>query len=187
MFKTMIQAGILTTSMAIMSTSVLAQNWVLTPKSTIDFDIKSAGMSIVKGTFQKYQSQMTFDPANLNKASVKFVLDVNSLSFSKPSLKSMIMGESFFHADQYKTVTFQGSQVKPLGNNKYSFVGNLTLRGVTKPVTFDTTLKANAANPKLLDVHSTTVINRSDFGMRKAVGGVGEKVYITLSGQWQAK
>ena len=48
-------------------------------------------------------------------------------------------------------------------------------------------LKPNPSNPKLLDVQSSTVINRSDFGMKRALGGVGEKVNIQLSGQWLAK
>ena len=50
---------------------------------------------------------------------------------------------------------------------------------------FDTTLTPTAKNAKLLDVHATTTINRSDFGMRKALGGVGEQVTIQLKGQWK--
>ena len=61
-------------------------------------------------------------------------------------------------------------------------MGNLTLRGVTKPVTFATTFKPSASNVNLLEVQSSAVINRSDFGMRRGIGGVGEKVNLQLSG-----
>lgn len=65
--------------------------------------------------------------------------------------------------------------------------GDLTLRGITKPVIFEAMLKPNVSNPKLLDVDASGIINRSDFGMKKAYGGVGEKVNIQLIGQWQVK
>ncbi len=61
----------------------------------------------------------------------------------------------------------------------------LTLRGVSKMVTLDTLLKPNTINPRLLDVESQTVVQRSDFGMKRALGGIGENVHIRLSGQWQ--
>ncbi|WP_265936606.1 YceI family protein [Acinetobacter cumulans] len=69
-------------------------------------------------------------------------------------------------------------------NNVY---GNLTLKGITKPTVFMTLLKPNTANPRLLDVNAVGSINRSDFGMKKAYGGVGEKVNIRLKGQLQSK
>ena len=59
--------------------------------------------------------------------------------------------------------------------------------GVTNPVTFATTLKPNASNANVMDIQSSAMINRSDFGMRKGIGGVGEKVNIQLTGQWKAK
>jgi len=74
-----------------------------------------------------------------------------------------------------------------LGGGKYNIAGNLTLRGITKPVTFSTTLKPSANSAHLLDVRSSAMINRSDFGMKKAIGGVGEKVNIQLSGQWKVQ
>jgi polyisoprenoid-binding protein YceI len=167
-------------------TQTYAQNWTLSSQSDVGFEIKSMGLSVVKGKFNRVQSKMTFDANTPQNASTQFVMDVNSLSFSKPSLKNMILGEDLFNAAQYKTVRFKSSNFKSLGQGQYHIAGNLTLRGVTKPVVFKTTLKPNAKNPKVLDVQSSTVINRSDFGMKKALGGVGEKVNIQLSGQWQA-
>ena len=164
-----------------------AENWRLNAKSKIGFDIRSAGMSIVNGQFHSYQAQMNLDPAQPQSASMKFVMDVNSLSFSKPSLKDMILGDSFFNAARYKTTSFQSTQVKSLGNHKYAIHGQLTLRGVSKPVTFDTTLTPVPGQSKALKVISATTINRSDFGMPKAMVGIGEKVTIKLDGQWQAQ
>lgn len=168
-------------------TQTHAQDWTLTPTSLISFDIKSVGLSVVKGTFHQQQSSMHFDLQSPQNASIELTLMTNSLSFSKPVLKNMILGEDFFKAAQYKTVMFKSTDFQPLGNNRYRVNGYLTLRGITKLVILDTVLIPNASHSKLLDVQSSTVINRRDFGMKKAFGGVGEKVNIYLTGQWKVK
>lgn len=169
------------------STQVQAQSWTLTPQSNVGFEIKSLGVTVVRAKFNRVQSSMQFDAKAPQHASTHFVMDVNSLSLSKPSLKNMILGEDLFYASKYKTANFKSTSFKDLGNGQYNIAGNLTLRGITKPVSFSTTLKPSASNANLLDVQSSAVINRSDFGMKKAIGGVGEKVNIQLSGQWKVK
>ena len=169
------------------STQVQAQSWTLTPQSNVGFEIKSLGVTVVRAKFNRVQSSMQFDAKAPQHASTHFVMDVNSLSLSKPSLKNMILGEDLFYASKYKTANFKSTSFKDLGDGQYNIVGNLTLRGITKPVSFSTTLKPNTNNANLLDVQSSAVINRSDFGMKKAIAGVGEKVNIQLSGQWKVQ
>ena len=169
------------------STQVQAQSWTLTPQSNVGFEIKSLGVTVVRAKFNRVQSSMQFDAKAPQYASTNFVMDVNSLSLSKPSLKNMILGEDLFYASKYKTANFKSTSFKDLGGGQYNIFGNLTLRGITKPVSFSTTLKPSASNANLLDVQSFAVINRSDFGMKKAMGGVGEKVNIQLSGQWKVQ
>ncbi|WP_445117040.1 YceI family protein [Acinetobacter sp. WZC-1] len=164
-----------------------AATWSLTPSSNVGFHIDSLGMTLVKGKFNRVQSTMDFDVKAPERSSTSFVMDVDSLSLSKSSLKNMIMGEDLFYAARYKTVSFKSTGFKSLGNNKYIVAGNLTLRGVTRPVKFNTTLKPDPANPELISTEGSTVINRSDFGMKKATGGVGEKVNLQVSGQWKLK
>ena len=169
------------------STQVQAQSWTLTPQSNVGFEIKSLGVTVVRAKFNRVQSSMQFNAKTPQHASTNFVMDVNSLSLSKPSLKNMILGEDLFYASKYKTANFKSTSFKDLGGGQYNIVGNLTLRGITKPVSFSTTLKPSTNNTNLLDVQSSAVINRSDFGMKKAIAGVGEKVNIQLSGQWKVQ
>ena len=169
------------------STQVQAQSWTLTPQSNVGFEIKSLGVTVVRAKFNQVQSSMQFDAKAPQHASTHFVMDVNSLSLSKPSLKNMILGEDLFYASKYKSATFKSTSFKDLGDGQYNIVGNLTLRGTTKPVSFSTTLKPSTNNTNLLDVQSSAVINRSDFGMKKAIAGVGEKVNIQLSGLWKVQ
>jgi len=166
---------------------VNAQQWTLTPQTYVGFNVKSMGFSIVKGKFEQVQSSMRFDPAIPQNASAQFVMDLSSVSLSKPSLKNMIMGEDLFYVEKYSTATFKSHEFIALGNYHYNIKGDLTLRGVTQPVTLDTVLKPNTANPQLLDVESKAVVNRSDFGMKKAFGGIGEQVNIEVDGQWKKR
>ena len=162
-----------------------AQQWALTPRTYVGFDIESLVFPIVKGRFNQFQSSMTFDASALENASAQFTLEVNSISLNKPALKRMILAEDLFYVDKYAIATFNSHEFIALGHDKYSIKGMLTLRGVSKMVTLDTLLKPNTINPRLLDVESQTVVQRSDFGMKRALGGIGENEHIRLSGQWQ--
>ena len=166
---------------------VNAQEWTLTPQSYVGFEVKSMGFSTVKGKFEQVQSSMSFDPAAPQNASARFVMQVNSLRLSKPSLKNMILGEDLFYAEKYPTATFNSHEFLALGNYQYKIKGDLTLRGITQPVILDASLEVNPFDPQLMNVEAKTMVKRSDFGMKKAFGGIGEKVNIDVSGQWQRK
>lgn len=161
-----------------------AQNLALTSQSNVGFEIKSMGLSWVKGKFKKFQSKMDFKSKFPNQASIYLVMDVDSLIVNKSSLKDKIMSQDLFYVAKYKTITFQSTHIKPLGQDKYDIQGQLTIRGITRAVVFDTALKQNVSNPKILDMYAVTHINRTDFGMKKGIGGTGEKVSIIVSGQW---
>lgn len=186
-FKSVATKSIALCSCSIFALSTYAATWSLIANSQVGFHIDSLGVNIVKGQFQKFQSQLDFDINTPQSASTQFVMDVNSLSISKSSLKNMIMGQDLFYAEKYPTASFKSTSFKPLANHQYLILGQLTLRSVTKPVTFKATIKPHSNDPKLLDFTSSTTIKRSDFGMKKAIGGVGEKVNIQVSGQWKAK
>ncbi|WP_336034928.1 YceI family protein [Acinetobacter bereziniae] len=186
-FKSVATKSIALCSCSIFALSTYAATWSLTANSQVGFHIDSLGINIVKGQFQKVQSQLDFDINTPQSASTQFVMDVNSLSISKSSLKNMIMGQDLFYAEKYPTASFKSTSFKPLANHQYLILGQLTLRNVVKPVTFKATIKPHSNDPKLLDFTSSTTIKRSDFGMKKAIGGVGEKVNIQVSGQWKAK
>ncbi|MBD8009127.1 MULTISPECIES: YceI family protein [Acinetobacter] len=182
--KTIIKTGLLSLAicLALISQS-FARSWTLTPKSDVGFEIKSMGLTMVKAKFNQVQSTMQFDANAPQNASTHLVMDVESLSFSKPVFKNMILGEDLFYVAKYKTVIFKSIQFKDLGNGKYKVLGHLTLRGVTKPVIFETTFKPSMSDANLLDVQASAVINRSDFGMKKGIAGIGDKVNLHLSGQ----
>jgi polyisoprenoid-binding protein YceI len=171
----------------ILFNSANAQTWSLSPQTKVGFDIRSMGMSILSGQFTRFKSNMEFDSKIPYQMVSSFEIDVNSLSVSKSYLKDMMMAEDLFHAEKYKSVTFKSTEFKSLGNHKYEVKGLLTMKGITKPTTFTAVFKPRNSNNKVIDIEASTIINRSDFGMKKAFAGVGEKVDIQLIGQWHAQ
>ena len=96
------------------STQVQAQSWTLTPQSNVGFEIKSLGVTVVRAKFNRVQSSMQFDAKAPQQASTNFVMDVNSLSLSKLSLKNMILGEDLFYASKYKSANFKSTSFKEI-------------------------------------------------------------------------
>lgn len=172
---------------ALLYSTAHAQIWGLTKDSVVSFDIKTVGLTVVQGVSDEAQARLYFDINQPKTASVTVTLSSNSLQFNPPVLRQMILSEQFFDATQYKTMSFKSTEFVPIDADYYNVYGSITLRGITKPTVFMALLKPNATNPKLLDVNAVGSINRSDFGMKKAYGGVGEKVNIRLKGHLQAK
>ena len=162
-----------------------ASTWQLTSNSEVGFHIDSFGMNLVKGRFNTVQSALEFDLQQPERATAQVVLDINSVELNKPSYKSMVLGPDLFYAEKYKTATFKSTQFKGLGGHDYQIHGNLTLRGITRPITFKAKMSPRQGNPDLMDLEAFTIIRRSDFGMKKALGGIGEKVNIQVVGQWR--
>lgn len=182
--KTVLTASILYLAML---APLKAQEWILTPETYVGFELKSIGMFRVAGQFEQLQSSMSFDATVPQQATAQLVLNPNSISLNRPALKNMILGQDFFWVEKYPTAIFRGHDFSALGDHQYMIKGELTLRGITRPVTLATRLKPNTVHPEVLDVQAHTVINRSDFGMKPTFAGIGEKVNIMVAGQWQAK
>lgn len=165
--------------------TVLASPWHLTEDSEVGFHIDSFGVTFVKGQFEKVQSSLQFNLQQPEQATAEVILDITSIRLNRPSFKQMVLGPDLFYVEKYKTATFTSTQFKALGDHRYQILGNLTLRGVTHPISFNARLVPNSNNPDVLDVEAYTIIRRSDFGMKKALGGIGEKVNIQVIGQWK--
>jgi len=165
--------------------TALASPWHLTTDSEVGFHIDTFGMTFVEGQFEKVQSSLQFDLQQPEQATAEVILDITSIRLNRPSFKQMVLGPDLFYVEKYKTATFTSTQFKALGDHRYQILGNLTLRGVTHPITFDAQFIPHPKNPDLLNVEAYTIIRRSDFGMKKAFGGVGEKVNIQVIGQWK--
>ena len=142
-------------------------------------------VAITSGTFHDVQGKINLDTADVAKSAVEATISVYSLNSSHLKRDVHVLTDEFLGARDYPEMKFVSTKLVPVTAEKGSLSGNLTLHGVTKPVTMDYQILGVGKDPwggTRLGIKATTRLNRSDFGISKYVpnGPVGNEVSITL-------
>jgi polyisoprenoid-binding protein YceI len=137
------------------------------------------------GTFHDIKGTVSLDLSNLAKSSVNAVISVYSLNSSHLRRDVHTLTDEFLDARNYPEMKFVSSSVSPQTHEKGTLTGQLSLHGVTKPVTMEYQILGFGPDPwggMRAGFKATTRINRSDFGITKytPTGPVGNEVDITL-------
>lgn len=156
--------------------------------SSVKFTVTHLLISEVEGAFKKFNGTMiSARPDDFSNAMVDFNVDVNSLSTDNDMRDKHLKSDDFFNVAKYPAMTFKSTSFKKVSTNKYALTGNLTIRDVTKPVTFDVTYGGTAndgtGNIKA-GFKATSVINRFDYNLKwnnlTEAGGVTVGKHVTL-------
>jgi polyisoprenoid-binding protein YceI len=137
-----------------------------TVHSNVGFTVRHF-FSKVPGTFQKFSGTIVYDPANPTAATVKAEIDATSINTRNEKRDGHLNSEDFFYTAKYPTLTFESTKVTAAGEGKLKVDGNLTMRGVTKPVTLDVTYlgSGDTGNGVKAGFEAVTKVNRKDFGI----------------------
>ncbi|NMG65742.1 polyisoprenoid-binding protein [Azoarcus indigens] len=148
------------------------------------FSYNHLGFSKQLSRFNKTTGTVTFDKA-AKTGSVDVTIDTTSVDTGFPTFDEHIQGADFLDTAQFPTATFKSTSVRFEGDKPVEVVGNLTLKGVTKPVTLTVTSFQAIPHPMLkkdaLGANATAVIKRSDFGAGKYVPYVGDEVTLDIA------
>jgi polyisoprenoid-binding protein YceI len=162
--------------------------WAIDPvHSSVNFSVRHLMVSKVRGTFETFSGAITVAPDGT--PSVTAEIDVASLSTGNEQRDNHVKSADFFDAQRHPVAMFTSTSVRPNGET-YLLDGDLTVKGVTKPVTLG--LEFNGVGPgqgygEVSGYEASIVLNRRDFGididLPMETGGavVGDKVTITLS------
>ncbi|MDN4547645.1 YceI family protein [Pseudomonas sp. C32] len=129
--------------------------------STISFTYQQLG-SRVYGTFGKFEGRLDFDTENPTAAHAALTIDLNSIDIDSSDAKSELQKPAWFNTDTYPQATFESTAIQDLGNHRYTFTGNLSLRGQTRQVNVPVVLKSENAIG-IFDGELT--LKRDDFKM----------------------
>jgi len=161
--------------------------WNIDPyHANAQFSVRHLGISNVQGEFTKVTGTVTIDDADITKSSVNASIDINSIDTRVSKRDDDLKSPDFFDAAKFPTMTFQSTKIVKTGEGTLKMTGNLTIKGVTKEVTFDVTgptapTKVPAAMGSMRrGVSATVKINRQDFGVSKDPGMVGDEISIVL-------
>jgi polyisoprenoid-binding protein YceI len=175
----------ITPALALAATS----SWDVDPShSQVGFGVKHLVISTVRGEFKTYSGKIALDEADVTKSTVEATVDVNSVDTKVADRDAHLKSPDFFDAAKYPSMTFKSTKVAKAGKGMLKVTGDLTLRGVTKPVVLDV-----ATTPEVKGMQgetrrgfaATTKISRKDFGLTwnklvEAGPAVGDEVAITL-------
>ncbi len=148
------------------------------------FSYSHFGMSTQISRFNKTTGTVVLDKA-AKTGSVDVVIDMKSVETGSALFNGHIQGEDFLDTAKFPTATFKSTKVVFAGDKPTSVEGNLTIKGVTKPVTLTVTHYMNMAHPMLkrdaIGANASTTIKRTEFNAGKYAPNVGDDVTITLS------
>jgi polyisoprenoid-binding protein YceI len=134
--------------------------------SNVGFSVRHI-FSKVPGSFSKFSGTIVYDPAKPSESTVRAEIDASTANTRHEKRDGHLKTEDFFFVEKYPTITFESTKVTPAGEGKLKVDGNLTMRGVTKPVTLDVTVLGAAQNEKeaIAGFEAVTKVNRKDFGI----------------------
>ena len=165
------------------------KKWIVdTAHSEVGFSVKHMMISKVKGSFTSYEATVEANEEDLQGALIDFKIDVASINTNNTDRDNHLRSSDFFDAEQFPYITFKANDIVKKGD-EYELTGDLTMKGVTRPATFEVEYGGKGTNPWGVEVVAFSVegkVNRKDFGLTwnqaLETGGVmvGEDIKITL-------
>ncbi|MEZ5321768.1 MAG: YceI family protein [Microthrixaceae bacterium] len=172
-----------------MSTIIPSGTYTLDPAHTrIGFVARHAMVTKVRGDFTEFAGSGTYDSSNPSATSLHVEIAADSIDTRNADRDAHLRTNEFFDMENHPTITFTSTAVEQ-DDDDIRISGDLTVRGVTKPVTFAGSVDGSARDPfgnDRIGIEASTTVNRRDFGIAFDVpldaGGllVGEKVTLEI-------
>jgi polyisoprenoid-binding protein YceI len=167
--------------------AVKAGTYKVEPYHTqVGFSISHFGFSDFSGLFSGASGTLELDPSELTVSKLDVSIPVQSVLTTVPPLNDELKGTKWFDAAKFPNATFSSTKVTATGQDSAIIVGDLTLHGVTKPVTLKTRLIGSGTNPLdksfTVGFEATGTIKRGDFGVKQYLPLVGDDVRLRIAG-----
>jgi polyisoprenoid-binding protein YceI len=174
--------------MTITAPDTLAGTYRLDPAHTrIGFVARHAMVTKVRGSFNEFDGSGYFDAENASNSQLALTIEAASVDTRNADRDGHLRGNDFLDVEHYPAITFASTSVEQLDDSHYRVTGDLTLKGVTRPVTVDLELTGSAVDPfgnLRIGLEGAATISRKDFGLTWNValetGGVLVSDRVTL-------
>ncbi|MDO8606683.1 MAG: YceI family protein [Phaeospirillum sp.] len=152
------------------------------------FSFNHFGFSTSYGLFSDFDAKLVFDPKAPAASTLDVTINMDRIDTFVPKLDGHMKSADLFDVAKFPTATFKSSAIEVTGPTTGKVTGDLTLHGVTKPVTLDTTFNGGGINPVsknyVVGFNATAKLKRTDFGVSYAAPMVGDEVTLTISGEF---
>jgi len=143
--------------------------WKFDPYHTqVEFSAKHLGMMTVRGHFAEVTAGGEIDVEHPERSRVEATINTASIRTHNETRDNDLRSSNFLEVDKFPTLTFKSTRIEPAGEDRYKMSGDLTIKGVTKPVTLDVVKYGEFTDPQMghrIGYAAETQINRRDFGM----------------------
>jgi polyisoprenoid-binding protein YceI len=150
------------------SSLALASTWDIdSTHASANFTVKHLMVANVSGSLGQVTGKVELDDKDVTKSKVEATIDVKSIDTKNAKRDEHLRGKDFFEVEKFPSITFKSTKIEKAGE-KFKITGDLTMHGVTKPVTLDTEISAEVVDPwknVKRAVSATGTINRKDFGL----------------------
>lgn len=167
--------------------------WQLdTAHTHIGFSVKHMMVSTVRGQFTQFSGTVALDEQHPERSHVAVSIDPTSISTGDPKRDGHLRSADFFEVEKYPTITFTSTNVEPAGTDEYRVTGDLSMHGITRPVTLNVTLEGQSHDmmgQRRAGFTISTAINRKDYDLTWNValeqGGVlvSDKVQLVIEAE----
>lgn len=153
----------------------------------ITWSISHLGFSTYAGQFSGVSGAVTLDPAKVGSTALDVTVDTTSLGTLNPALDTHLKSPDFLDVAAFPKAEFHATGVKLSGERTALITGDLTLHGVTRPVTIEATFNQAGVNPLdrtySLGFDGKAVIKRSEFGINAYLPALGDEVTLTIEAE----
>lgn len=143
------------------------------------------GFSNPSAHFGDADGSLTYDPANVAASSVAVTLPLSGLEAFTDKFNTHLNSADFFDSARFPTASFKSTKVEAAGKDKLKVTGDLTIKGITKPVVLDVTLNKAADHPvkktASIGFDATAMVKRSDFGLGAYAPMVSDEVKLRIT------
>jgi polyisoprenoid-binding protein YceI len=170
--------------LATSGTAAFAQTYTIDPSHTYpSFEADHMGISSWRGKFTKTSGKVMLNRAAKN-GTMDIVIDTNSIDFGHAKMNEHAKNKDMFNVEKFPTVTYKGKSIKFNGDTPVAVEGELTMLGVTKPVTLTINKFKCIEHPMLkrevCGADASAQFNRNDFGMNFGTPRHGSEVKLAI-------
>ncbi len=152
--------------------------------ASVIWRVAHLGLSQYTARFDKMDGKMNFTPATASVSRVEFTIDATSINTGLAPFNKKLQGAEFFDAEKNADIKFKSTKIELVSGNKYKMSGDMTLRGITKPMSWDVTFNGGLYNGYVqahaVGFSAKGVVKRSDWGMKEYIGIVGDNVEVLI-------
>ena len=155
----------------------------------VEFSVFHMGFTPYYGRLSDASGTLVLSPATPADSKLDVTIPADTISTTSSKLNDELKGDQWFDVQRYPQITFHSTSVEPSGDASATVVGDLTMHGVTRPVTLSVQFVGAGTNPLdskyTVGFRATGQVSRSAFGVQTYVPLIGDAVEITLSGAFE--